>query len=123
MIALLDTIGPAVWRASWQAAALAVPVMLLLWCLGERLSPRWRFLLWSVVLARLLMLVAPASPWSVFNLVRLDPGGDRAADPRCGIHAGSASLRRGDPPARNASHLARRRRSGSGTVLGADERR
>ena len=32
MITLLDSAGPAIWRASWQAAALAVLVVLLLRC-------------------------------------------------------------------------------------------
>ena len=73
MITLLDTLGPAIWRASWQAATLAVLVALLLRGFGERLSPRWRFLLWSVVLTRLLFVATPASPWSVFNLVRWNP--------------------------------------------------
>ena len=73
MITLLDTIGPAIWRASWQAAALALLVVLLLRCFGERLSPRWRFLLWGVVLTRLLFVATPVSPWSVFNLVRWNP--------------------------------------------------
>src|SRR5580704_17098085 len=73
MITLLDALGPAIWRASWQAAALAVLVVLLLRCLGERLSPRWRFLLWGVVLARLLFVATPASSWSAFNLVRWNP--------------------------------------------------
>src|SRR2546425_8555915 len=73
MITLLDTIGPAIWRASWQAAALALLVVLLLRCFGERLSPRWRFLLWGVVLTRLLIVATPVSPWSVFNLVRWNP--------------------------------------------------
>ncbi len=73
MITLLDTLGPAIWRASWQAAALALLVVLLLRCFGERLSPRWRFLLWGVVLARLLFVATPVSPWSVFNLVRWNP--------------------------------------------------
>src|SRR5262245_42769206 len=68
MIALVDTLGPAIWRASWQAAALALLVVLLVRCFGERLSPRWRFLLWGVVLTRLLFVVTPGSPWSVFNL-------------------------------------------------------
>ncbi len=68
MIALLDTMGPAIWRASWQSAALAVPVFLLLRCLGERLSPRWRFWIWGLVIARLLFVATPASPWSAFNL-------------------------------------------------------
>ena len=44
MITLLDTVGPAVLRASWQAAVLALVVMLLLRLLGERISPRWRYL-------------------------------------------------------------------------------
>ncbi len=73
MIALLDTMGPAIWRASWQAAVLALLVVLLLRCFGERLSPRWRFLLWGVVLTRLLIVATPVSPWSVFNLARWNP--------------------------------------------------
>src|SRR5581483_7108825 len=73
MTTLLDSLGPAIWRASWQAAALAVLVVLLLRCLGERLAPRWRFLLWGVVLTRLLIVVTPVSPWSVFNLIRWNP--------------------------------------------------
>jgi beta-lactamase regulating signal transducer with metallopeptidase domain/5-hydroxyisourate hydrolase-like protein (transthyretin family) len=86
MISLLDTIGPAIWRASWQAAALAILVVLLLRCFGERLSPRWRFLLWGVVLTRLLFVATPVSPWSVFNLVPWNlqasarPIAQRAAD-------------------------------------------
>src|SRR5262245_46690153 len=76
MIRLLDVIGPAVGRASWQAALLAVIVALTLWPLRERVTPRWRYLLWSVVVLRLLCLVTPASPWSAFNLARFDAGGD-----------------------------------------------
>ena len=73
MITLLDTFGPAVLRASWQAAALAIVVMLIVRLLGERISPRWRYRLWSVVVIRMLIVVVPASPWSAFNLVRLMP--------------------------------------------------
>jgi hypothetical protein len=47
MITLLDTLGPAIWRASWQAAALAsLPCSR---C-QENARARWRFLLWGVVL-------------------------------------------------------------------------
>jgi beta-lactamase regulating signal transducer with metallopeptidase domain/5-hydroxyisourate hydrolase-like protein (transthyretin family) len=70
MMTLLDAIGPAVLRASWQAAVLTLLVILLVRLLGERMSPRWRYLLWSVVVARLLFVATPAAPWSVFNLVR-----------------------------------------------------
>ena len=105
MITLLDTLGPAIWRASWQAAALAVLVVLLLRCFGERLSPRWRFLLWGVVLTRLLFVATPASPWSVFNLVPRNPEADarpiahREAD--ANAHAGSAQARLDGRPGRN----------------------
>jgi beta-lactamase regulating signal transducer with metallopeptidase domain/5-hydroxyisourate hydrolase-like protein (transthyretin family) len=69
MITLLETCGSAIWRASWQAAVLALVVALLLRCCGERLAPRWRYLLWSVVLARLLIVTTPGSSWSAFNLL------------------------------------------------------
>src|SRR5207247_1224446 len=52
---------------------LALLVVLLLRCFGERLSPRWRFLLWGVVLTRLLFVATPVSPWSVFNVVPWHP--------------------------------------------------
>jgi beta-lactamase regulating signal transducer with metallopeptidase domain len=70
MTAPLDSLGPAIWRASWQAAALALVVALLFRCFKDRLAPRWRFLLWGVVLARLLCVATPGSPWSMFNLGR-----------------------------------------------------
>lgn len=68
MISLLDTLGPAIWRASWQGVVLALLVAVLLRGLGDRLAPRWRYLLLGVVLTRLLLVVTPISPWSVFNL-------------------------------------------------------
>lgn len=70
MITLLDTFGPAIWRASWQAAVLALLVILVVRGCGERLAPRWRYLLWGVVLARLLFVSTPVSPLSMFNVVR-----------------------------------------------------
>ena len=71
MSTLLEHVVPAVWHASWQAAALGLAVMLLLRCLGERVAPRWRDILWSIVVVRLLLVVAPASPWSAFNLLSM----------------------------------------------------
>ena len=41
------------WRASWQGAALAVFVGVLLWLAGRQISPAWRFGLWGLVLVRL----------------------------------------------------------------------
>ena len=69
MTALFDSVGPALWRASWQAAVLAIAVFLLLQLCGERMTPAWRYRLWCVVILRLLLVVTPASSWSVFNLV------------------------------------------------------
>jgi beta-lactamase regulating signal transducer with metallopeptidase domain/5-hydroxyisourate hydrolase-like protein (transthyretin family) len=85
MSTLLDTIGPAIWRATWQATALAVLVVLLVRCFGERLAPRWRFLLWGVVLTRLLVVATPTSPWSLFNLARWNP--EAGAPPTAPRHA------------------------------------
>jgi len=74
MSTLLDTVGPAVWRASWQAAVLAILIALILRSLGARMLPRWRYLIWGVVVFRLLFVATPISPWSVFNLVRWNSG-------------------------------------------------
>ena len=49
--------------------------MLLRVC-GDRLTARWRFLLWGVVLARLLLVATPGSDWSVFNLASWTTGGN-----------------------------------------------
>jgi beta-lactamase regulating signal transducer with metallopeptidase domain len=73
MTALFDSVGPALWRASWQAAVLAIVVFLLLQLCGERMTPAWRYRLWCVVILRLLLVIAPSSPWSVFNLVARRP--------------------------------------------------
>lgn len=76
MTTVLETIVPAVWRASWQAVVLALFIAVLLRCFGERLAPKWRYLLWGVVLVRLLFVATPVSHLSVFNLVRWDPEPD-----------------------------------------------
>jgi beta-lactamase regulating signal transducer with metallopeptidase domain len=54
-------------RASWRASVLAAVVLLVQWALGSRLPARWRHALWWLVLARLLLPSAPASPLSLFN--------------------------------------------------------
>lgn len=52
---LAESLAAWAWRASWQGAALAVIVALLLWAVGRRISPCWRFGLWGLVLLRLAM--------------------------------------------------------------------
>ncbi len=58
-----------IWRATWQSAILLGVVVVITRSLGERIEPRWRYLLWSVVLVRLLVLATPAASWSPYNLV------------------------------------------------------
>jgi beta-lactamase regulating signal transducer with metallopeptidase domain len=70
MNGLLQTIGVLIWRSSWQASLLAILVALLIWGLGDRIAARWRYALWSIVLVRFLLLLAPASPWSLFHLAQ-----------------------------------------------------
>ena len=71
-LARLDAIAGDVldvlWRASWQAAVLAVMVLIVQWLLRGRLSARWRYNLWLLVLLRLVVPVTPQSSLSVFNL-------------------------------------------------------
>src|SRR3954471_21670445 len=63
---LAESLAAWAWRASWQGAALAVVVALVLWAVGRRISPGWRFGLWGLVLLRLAMpaLVAVEGRWA-----------------------------------------------------------
>ena len=59
-------------ETSLQATVVAAVVVLLGLLFRDRLSARWRCALWLVVVARLLLPIAPQSPVSLFNLL---PGG------------------------------------------------
>ncbi len=71
---LLPTELAWLWRASWQAAVLALLVVLCQIVFRKQLAPRWRFALWWIVVLRLLLPVVPSSAWSVFNLAKLVAG-------------------------------------------------
>ncbi len=51
--------------ATWQSAVLAAIVLLITLAFRERLAPRFRYLLWCVVLLRLALPILPATPWGV----------------------------------------------------------
>jgi beta-lactamase regulating signal transducer with metallopeptidase domain len=62
-------VGFAEWllRNSWQASVLIGLVLLAQWIFQKRLPPRWHCGLWLLVVIRLLLPVAPATPFSIFN--------------------------------------------------------
>ncbi len=60
-------------RTSWQASVLVGLVLLTQGLFRKKLSPGWRYALWMLVLARLVMPVSPQSPASLFNLTRISP--------------------------------------------------
>jgi len=66
-------------RASWQAAALAILVLAAQVIFRKKLSARWRYALWLLVLARLALPVSPPSPLNIFNYARLDQLADQTA--------------------------------------------
>lgn len=55
---------------SLQAGSLVVLVLLVQWLFRRQLTNRWRFALWWIVLARLLLPFNPASTLSLFNVFR-----------------------------------------------------
>ena len=55
---------------SLQAGVLVVIVMAVQWIFRHRLTNRWRFALWWIVLARLLLPFSPQSAVSLFNVVQ-----------------------------------------------------
>ena len=61
------------WRSSWQAAILVALVLLVQLLLKNKVSARWRYNLWLIVLVRLLLPVLPESPLSIYNLLSAVP--------------------------------------------------
>ncbi len=60
---------PILLKASSQAAVLIVLVLAAQWALGRRLSPRWRYGLWLLVVLRLALPWTIPSAVSVFNFL------------------------------------------------------
>ncbi len=55
---------------SLQAGVLVLVVLLIQWIFRRQLTSRWRFALWWIVLARLLLPFNPESALSLFNFVQ-----------------------------------------------------
>lgn len=56
------------WKTSLEATVLIVLVLLFQFTFAKILSPRWRYGLGLLILLRLVLPAAPASPLSIFNL-------------------------------------------------------
>lgn len=65
----LTSFFKAALEASWQGSLVILLILLIRPLLGVRVPARWRYLLWTLVLVRLLVLafVLPASPASLQN--------------------------------------------------------
>jgi beta-lactamase regulating signal transducer with metallopeptidase domain len=61
-----------VLQTSWQAAVLACLIILGHTVFRKRISPAWRYGLWSLLLVRLLMPFPPQSALSIFRVARLE---------------------------------------------------
>jgi beta-lactamase regulating signal transducer with metallopeptidase domain len=75
-------------KASWQAAVLILLVLVAQKLFGKRLSPRWRYSLWLLVIVRLALPWTVPSSASLFNILNL-PGYHFAATPRAAAVAES----------------------------------
>ncbi len=62
---------PGLLKMSAQASILILLILVVQWCFGRRLAPRWRYALWLLVLLRLALPWTVPSPASLFNVVRL----------------------------------------------------
>ena len=67
------------FRASWQAGVVIVLVLAVQWAFGRRLSPRWRYAMWFLVVLRLALPWTIPSPVSLFNLVEFQRQSMRAS--------------------------------------------
>jgi bla regulator protein BlaR1 len=71
-------------QTTWQAAVVAGLILLAHWLFRKRLTPAWRYGLWFLLVARLLMPASFPSTLSIFNLAKVDssaPPRDHAQPP------------------------------------------
>lgn len=57
------------WRATWQASVLALIVYLVTTVLRPQIAPKWRAIMWTLPLARMVLLLIPASTLSLFYFI------------------------------------------------------
>src|SRR3954468_24079584 len=84
-----------VLRTTWEASLIAVLVLVAQWLLRGRVSARWRYNLWLLVVARLVLPAVPGSRVSPCNVVRLPATTVQQASP-------ARPVRQSQPPRRGA---------------------
>jgi beta-lactamase regulating signal transducer with metallopeptidase domain/thiol-disulfide isomerase/thioredoxin len=67
------------WRTSWQACVLAAIVLVMTSSMRRWIAPKWRAIMWTIPLVRMVLLFVPGSPLSVFNLFHDPSVADSAA--------------------------------------------
>jgi beta-lactamase regulating signal transducer with metallopeptidase domain len=79
----VNAFGAWLLGTSAHAAVMIVLVFVVRVGLRDRLTPRWRYALWLLVLARLVLPAVPASPSSIFNLTTrwMSPPPNEAVSP------------------------------------------
>jgi beta-lactamase regulating signal transducer with metallopeptidase domain/thiol-disulfide isomerase/thioredoxin/protocatechuate 3,4-dioxygenase beta subunit len=98
-----------VLQTSWPAAVLVLLVLIVQMIFRNKLSPAWRYGLWLLVVARLLMPVSPQSAISIFNLAKFTRRQPVAAPPaQSGMGAPAVPVPalppQSSPPAGRAFH-------------------
>ena len=71
---LIESISTAfewVTAATVQGGLLVVVILLLNLLLRDRLTARWRYCLWLLLIVRIVLPVSPPAPFSMFNLLRM----------------------------------------------------
>ncbi|NHN30474.1 M48 family metalloprotease [Paenibacillus sp. S3N08] len=63
----LMTLFDWIWQASAMAAVTVVLILLIQRVLQQRLKPRWQYLMWLLVIIRLMLPWSPESPFSIYN--------------------------------------------------------
>jgi beta-lactamase regulating signal transducer with metallopeptidase domain len=76
---------PVLLKMSFEASILILLVLVAQWVCGRRLKPRWRYVLWLLVLLRLALPWTISSPTSLFNVLKMPA----AAGPGMGIEPAS----------------------------------
>ncbi|HWE92356.1 MAG TPA: M56 family metallopeptidase [Tepidisphaeraceae bacterium] len=82
LASLLDCLASSLaWvaRASWQASVVAALVLIVQAMLRGRVSARWRYGLWLLVVVRLILPTLPATRFSPFNWLRIEAPSEAVA--------------------------------------------